>query len=961
MRLRLVVVAVLAAVAVGALFKGAGVMREQELATIDLRFDIRGADDPPSDVVVVAMDERTLETDPNAAIPFNRRRHARVIRRLTEAGARVVAYDVQFTEESSFPGADEALIEAVRDSPRVVLATTEVAIDGSTAIFGGAEGLEYSRATPANSNVALDRDGVLRRMRFSSQRLETFPMAAARLKTGRPIPTGDASDALIDWPGPPGTIDRLSFIDVEYGRFPAAAVRGKVVVVGATARTFEDLHDSAAGDDMPGPEVHAAAIATALRGFALSTAPAWVDWLLLVALGAMAPLVAARFGTGMGLAAGLVAVLAFLVGAQLAFGQGVIIAILPPVAAAFTGIVGALLIANPVSYPWVNRVLDVVSRHGAFNQVTRRVRALLLIGCALSVALTALLLDATDALRRLELTTVNQRFDVRGPEPPPADVVLVAVDDKTFSSPPQPQWPFDRRLHARVIRQLTKAGARVIAYDVQFTEQTDPDADNALIEAVRASPRVVLAATEVGEGGTTNIFGGGTGLSYSRATAGNSNFAPDVDDRIRRMPFASQGLESFSLASARLARGRAIATPPGDDTAWIDFAGPPPSVERLSFTDVMTGRFPAAAVRGKVAVVGVTAPSLQDLHRTSTSKGGLMPGPEIHANGIATALAGFPLHTSAWWLDALLVLGLALAAPLAALRLRMAWAVGIGIVGIAALLVGAQVAFNAGTIVAVTYPLVAGVAALAGTAAIHGITVAFERASTREAFARFVPEAVVDEVLRNADGARLGGVQAECTVMFSDLRGFTSFAETLEPATVIDALNRYLTEMSEAILDHGGTLVAYMGDGIMAVFGAPLEQDDHADRGLDAARDMLARLEGFNAWLREAGLHEGFKMGIGLNTGPVMSGHVGSERRLEYTALGDTTNTAARLEGMTKGTPYQLYVADSTRERLRRPADDLIPVGEFEVRGRKATIKLWSLREPGEPSQNPEQTVEAGG
>ena len=375
----------------------------------------------------------------------------------------------------------------------------------------------------------------------------------------------------------------------------------------------------------------------------------------------------------------------------------------------------------------------------------------------------------------------------------------------------------------------------------------------------------------------------------------------------------------------------------------------------------MTGRFPAAAVRGKVAVVGVTAPSLQDLHRTSTSKGGLMPGPEIHANGVATALAGFPLHTSAWWLDALLVLGLALAAPLAALRLRMAWAVGIGIVGIAALLVGAQVAFNAGTIVAVTYPLVAGVAALAGTAAIHGITVAFERASTREAFARFVPEAVVDEVLRNADGARLGGVQAECTVMFSDLRGFTSFAETLEPATVIDALNRYLTEMSEAILDHGGTLVAYMGDGIMAVFGAPLEQDDHADRGLDAARDMLARLEGFNAWLREAGLHEGFKMGIGLNTGPVMSGHVGSERRLEYTALGDTTNTAARLEGMTKGTPYQLYVADSTRERLRRPADDLIPVGEFEVRGRKATIKLWSLREPGEPSPNPEQTVEAGG
>jgi len=188
-------------------------------------------------------------------------------------------------------------------------------------------------------------------------------------------------------------------------------------------------------------------------------------------------------------------------------------------------------------------------------------------------------------------------------------------------------------------------------------------------------------------------------------------------------------------------------------------------------------------------------------------------------------------------------------------------------------------------------------------------------------------------------------VRGEATVMFSDLRGFTSFAETLQPEQVIDALNRYLTAMSEAILDHGGTLVAYMGDGIMAVFGAPLQQEDHADRALAAAREMLTQLDGFNAWLRSAELHQGFKMGIGLNTGPVMSGNVGSERRLEYTALGDTTNTAARLEGMTKGTPHQLYVADSTRDALRTRADDLVEVGDFEVRGRKAKIKLWSLTE----------------
>jgi adenylate cyclase len=319
-----------------------------------------------------------------------------------------------------------------------------------------------------------------------------------------------------------------------------------------------------------------------------------------------------------------------------------------------------------------------------------------------------------------------------------------------------------------------------------------------------------------------------------------------------------------------------------------------------------------------------------------------MPGPEIQAAAAWTALEGFPLRDASWWIDALILVLLGAITPLLALRARILVAVGAGVLAIVALLVGAQLAFDGGTVLKVVYPLAAALAGLAATAAIHGLTVAFEREHTREAFARFVPEAVVDEVLKNADGLRLGGVQREGTVMFSDLRGFTSFSETLSPAQVIGALNRYLTAMSDAILEHGGTLVAYMGDGIMAVFGAPLAQDDHADRALAASREMLERLEGFNQWLRDENLHDGFKMGIGLNSGAVLSGHVGSERRLEYTALGDTTNTAARLEGMTKGTPHQLYVADSTYQALTRPAGDLVEAGEFEVRGRKAKIKLWA-------------------
>jgi adenylate cyclase len=145
-----------------------------------------------------------------------------------------------------------------------------------------------------------------------------------------------------------------------------------------------------------------------------------------------------------------------------------------------------------------------------------------------------------------------------------------------------------------------------------------------------------------------------------------------------------------------------------------------------------------------------------------------------------------------------------------------------------------------------------------------------------------------------------------------------------------------------------------MGDGIMAVFGAPVSQDDHADRALSAAREMLGpRLDRFNDYLREQGLGQGFRMGVGLNSGRVMSGNVGSERRLEYTAIGDTTNTAARLEGMTKGTPHMLFLADSTRELLSEEPGDLIYVDEFEVRGRQAKIKLWSLADGGAEAAAP--------
>jgi class 3 adenylate cyclase len=220
-----------------------------------------------------------------------------------------------------------------------------------------------------------------------------------------------------------------------------------------------------------------------------------------------------------------------------------------------------------------------------------------------------------------------------------------------------------------------------------------------------------------------------------------------------------------------------------------------------------------------------------------------------------------------------------------------------------------------------------------------------ERARVHDVFSRFLPEHVVDDVLaRTDDDLRLGGVQTTGTVMFTDLRGFTAFSERRPPGLVIEALNRYFDETSDAILEHGGTLVAYRGDGFLAVFGAPIEVEDHADRALATARHLLdVRLPRFNAWLRENGLGEEVRMGIGLNSGPFMSGNVGSLRRLEYTVHGDTVNTASRIEGMTKTVGGPLLLAESTRDALLRQPQDLRHVGEFDVRGRDSTVSLWTV------------------
>jgi adenylate cyclase len=500
-----------------------------------------------------------------------------------------------------------------------------------------------------------------------------------------------------------------------------------------------------------------------------------------------------------------------------------------------------------------------------------------------------------------------------------------------------------------VIDEISREGPKAIAYDVEFLQPTKPKEDNALINAVaRAGPdKVVLADSQPDPQGQSGVFGGQKILDQIKARAGNDQIGEDPDGVRRRIPYSVGNMKTLPLVAAEVASGRTITTSDmGGDHAWIDYAGPPGTYPAVPFSRVVNGQFPPGTFKNKVVVVGASDPTLKDVVDTPTSgSDNLMSGSEVNANAIATALEGFPLQSTPLALDLFLIALMGIMAPLASYRLSPLIALALALGAGALYLVSAQIAFDSGWIIPVLYPMIALGLSLVGSLLVYYVREAFIRRQVRDTFARFVPEAVVGQVLAQTDDdLRLAGRRMEVTVLFSDVRGFTTFSEARDPGEVLGILNRYHEEMTEAVMAHGGTLISFMGDGIMAVFGAPIEQPDHADRAFATAREMLTvRLPAFNAWLQNEGVDDQFQIGIGLNSGPVMAGNVGSQRRLEYTTIGDTVNTAARLEGMTKGTGHSLFVADSTKDLLAAKDGELNFVDSLPVRGRAEEIRVWSL------------------
>jgi adenylate cyclase len=591
-----------------------------------------------------------------------------------------------------------------------------------------------------------------------------------------------------------------------------------------------------------------------------------------------------------------------------------------------------------------------------------RLKVGLLVSCGVILTALTLMLHSTGILSRLELDSVDARFAVRGERHVPGDVVVVAIDAVTFGELRRRWQDWPRSYHARVLSNLARAGARAVIYDFQFTEPSSDDI--ALYDAAGMARPVIFETIEVDEQGGTGVFGNTAATSAKNlreigARVGNGRL-PDNNPGgvIRRMSYSVDGLRSLGVVAAETVQRRRISAPSGENgSAWIDYAGPPGTIDTVSFSRVYHGK-DLDRLRDKIVVVGATTPSIEAVKATSAG-GGYMSGPEIQANAFDTARRDFPLRSASATVDALIVVLMGLIAPLLALRMSQARALPILVVIAALYSVGAQVAFQSGKVLLVAAPLLALVSTAVGSLTVDYFIETRERRRLRHALSPFMPEAVVERLVERGE-AKLEGERLTSTVLFCDLRDFTRFAETMQVEEVFELLTEYLGTMSEAILEHGGTLVNYRGDGLMAVFGAPIAMEDHADRALAAAREMLAwRLPRFNAWIQEQAMTGkftilvealalrddnkggGFEMGIGLNSGPVMSGNVGSKRRMEYAAVGDTTNTASRMEAMTKGTGHQLFVPELTRGMLKGNSAGLRQLRNEEIRGRVAHTMVW--------------------
>jgi adenylate cyclase len=598
----------------------------------------------------------------------------------------------------------------------------------------------------------------------------------------------------------------------------------------------------------------------------------------------------------------------------------------------------------------------------------------------LLMQIAALFPGVSTPIDRFEYSIRDLLMKVRGVQKPSDDIVIVAIDDFSFDWTGY-QWPWPHSYYAGIVDQIDKGGGKVVGVDIYLFEQDkDPKNDQAFADALSRVPFAV---------GVVQIFNNSSeefkGLTFkqplsiyrsSMDATGVTGVTQDKDAIVRGVPAYAYSIKdiyyhwAFQIASLYLG-----VDPPSNPTTLgivfngqtvplrrssllINYAGPAGTYTTYHAADVHDGitlEQDPDAFRNKIVLIGSTTIALHDTYPTPFSTNNPTPGVEIVANTIDTLISGKYLTEAPPWMAMLITIVAAFLAFLISRSKRPS---------VIVILLGASMLAYA---VAVTIffirqgyflPMAAPQAMIFLGVVLptfeHAVSQELEKRRVRNLFGRFISPEMVDLMIGTQDINSLNK-RADVTIIFSDIRGFTTLSEKLAPEDVVALLNPYLEAMSKVIYKHGGTVDKYEGDAIIAFFGEPVPYQDHALRALRASMDMRKALKDLIKKWEKEGRPNQIEMGIGINSGEVFVGLLGSAERINYTIIGDNANLASRLQDLTKTYAWPILISESTYQQVKDEfdaelADAVVvkgktkPVNVYKVIGSKGAPKAERLQ-----------------
>lgn len=579
----------------------------------------------------------------------------------------------------------------------------------------------------------------------------------------------------------------------------------------------------------------------------------------------------------------------------------------------------------------------------------------------LVVGLLIFVLIFTNSLSFLDLVARDKLYQI--PRGIDSKIKIIGIDEKTMSElGPIQTW--SRSNYAELLNKLNEnedSKPMVVGFDIQFSGNVD-DADAEFVEAAKKSGNVVIVnhliygkKLEPNEQGLLVTPVTDVEEPYDElrevCSIGFSNVSQDSDGTVRRIipveKFNGTDQKMFSSILYEKYCEYAGVTPntvPTDKygRSNINYSGRPGDYEYISMIDVLNGTIDTRAFKDSIVLVGAYAPGMQDSFKAPTSGSQQMYGVEIHANILQSYIQGRFSVNGDRLVYIILVVIIAMLLHFLFRKLRPWMSLIILLVTIGAE-VGILMAINnSGRTYSIIYLPVVLVLSYVYSLAMNYIQEKARKKKVLNAFKKYVAPEIIDEISKSGDfQIKLGGENRDIAVLFVDIRGFTTMSEVLEPEQVVEILNEYLSLTTKSIFDNSGTLDKFVGDATMAVFNSPFDLPDYEFKAVCAAMDIVNGGKALEKTLMEKyGRTVGF--GVGVNVGPAVVGNIGCEFRMDFTAIGDTVNTAARLEANAK--KGQVLISDVLYERVKDRVE-VKDIGEIPLKGKSKGVFVYEVTE----------------